>query len=383
MCGIVAIYNNSNSVDTNKLLNATKSLSHRGPDAQNIWISDNKNIGLGHARLSVIDLETGNQPISNADNTIYSIVNGELYGYEKIRDRLIEKGHKFKTNSDSEVILHLYEEYGLDFVSQLRGEFSIIIWDSNKKQMIAIRDRFGIKPLYYTKYNNGYYFASEIKALQMAGVPLKWDEENLYYSFHLMTHLQNKSLFHAVDQVAPGNLMIINEHGENMRQYWDFDYPEEKEQKYRKSDMEYIEEFKHVLEESVKLRLRSDVPLACYLSGGIDSSSVAGIAQKYLTKPLHTFTLAFEDCDYNEAIYARETAEKIGSVQHMVHVSADDLVDNFSDSIWSGETLAINAHVAAKFMLSKVVRNEGYKVVLTGEGSDEMLAGYPHFKKIS
>ena len=380
MCGIVGVFQNSREINAEKLLDATKALSHRGPDAQKIWISPNKNIGLGHARLSIIDLENGDQPLSNMNNTIHAVINGELYDYEKIRSKLKEKGYRFKTNSDSEIALYLYEEYGLNFVEHLRGEFSIILWDSNKRNLIAVRDRFGIKPLYYSQNNNDFYFASEVKALQKYGIPLQWDEESLYHSLFLVAPLQNRSLFAGVKQVPPGHIMIVNEKDFNIKQYWDIEFPKEVEIKSRKKDEQYIEEFKHILNESIKIRLRADVPIACYLSGGLDSSSVAGIAQRYLSTPLHTFTLAFEDDDYNEAIFARETSEKIGSVQHMIPVTANDLADNFADSVWHGETLVLNAHVAAKFMLSRVVRKEGFKVVLTGEGADEMLAGYPNFK---
>lgn len=380
MCGIVGVFQNSKEVNSEKLLEATKALSHRGPDAQKIWISPNKNIGFGHARLSIIDLEKGDQPLSNINNTIHAVVNGELYDYEKIRDKLREKGYKFKTNSDSEIALYLYEEYGLDFVHHLRGEFSILLWDSNKRNLIAVRDRFGIKPLYYFQNNNDFYFASEVKSLQKYGIPLQWDEESLYHSLFLIAPLQNRSLFNGVKQVPPGHLMTINEKDFNIKQYWDSEHPKESDIGNRKTDEQYIEEFKNVLEESIKIRLRADVPLACYLSGGLDSSSVAGIAQRHLNTPLHTFTLAFEDDDYNEAIFARETSEKINTIQHMIPVTANDLVDNFADAIWHAETLVLNAHVAAKFMLSKVVRKEGFKVVLTGEGADEMLAGYPNFK---
>lgn len=380
MCGLVGVYQNSKEVNYENLFEATKILSHRGPDAQKIWISEDKKVGLGHARLSIIDLENGTQPLSNINNTIHLIVNGEFYDYEKIRNKLKEKGYSFKTNSDSEIALYLYEEYGLDFVNYLRGEFSLLLWDSNKKNFIAVRDRFGIKPLYYAQKNNDFYFASEIKAIQKYGFPLQWDEESLYHSLFLVVPLQNRSLFLGVKQLPPGHIMIINEQDFRIKQYWDIEFPREELSSKRYKDEQYIEEFKNILDESIKIRLRADVPLACYLSGGLDSSSVAGIAQRYLNKPLHTFTLSFEDEEYNEAVFAQETSEKIGSIQHMVSVNADDLVDNFSDSIWHGETLIINAHVAAKFILSKVVRDAGFKVVLTGEGADEMLAGYPHFK---
>lgn len=380
MCGIAGFYSTTQTIHQDLLDGAAKALIHRGPDGQKSWLSHSKNVGLSHSRLSIIDLSTGDQPLHDSENQIHMIVNGELYDFEKIRADLIKKGHTFKTQSDSEIALCLYKEFGLDFVHHLRGEFALLLWDEPKKRFIALRDRFGIKPLFYSKINNSFYFGSEAKALFAMGVPASWDEESLYHNTYLPGGMPDKTLFHNIQPLPAGCILIANPDGVKIERYWDFSFDKE-DSKVRRQDAEYIHEFRTILEESVRLRLRADVPLACYLSGGIDSSAVAGIAQLYSERPIHAFTLSFEEKSYDEAQIAEETCKKIGAQFTPVPVSSQNLVDNFKDAVWHAETLAINAHVSAKFILSDVVRKAGYKVVLTGEGSDEILGGYAHFRQ--
>lgn len=382
MCGIAGFYSTTSTIHKEYLDAAAKALIHRGPDGQKSWLSSSGNVGLSHARLSIIDLATGDQPLHDSENQIHMVVNGELYDFERIRTDLIKRGHTFKTKSDSEIALCLYKEFGLDFVHHLRGEFALLLWDEEKQRFIALRDRFGIKPLFYSNKNNSLYFGSEAKALFSMGVPASWDEESLYHNTHLPGCMPDRTLFHDVYPLPAGCMLVATPNGMKIERYWDFSFNREEEQALlRRKDSEYIEEFRALLEESVRFRMIADVPVACYLSGGLDSSAVTGIAQLYSGHPIHAFTLSFEEKNYDEGPIAMETCEKIGAQFTPVSVSAQALVDNFKDAVWHAETLAINAHVSAKFLLSDIVRKAGYKVVLTGEGSDEILGGYAHFRQ--
>jgi len=381
MCGIFCAFGTPGNFDMETLIKATTTMKHRGPDENQYWMSDDKKVGLGHTRLSIIDLDGGIQPLHNEDNSIHTIVNGEIYDFESIRDMLISEGHKFKTASDSEVLLHLYEEFGLDSVQQLRGEYAFVIWDSNTNRLIACRDRFGIKPLYYSYQNGTLYFASEIKALIAAGVESIWDEETLYISTHILgIPLQNRTYFKNIFQVPPGHYVIANDYQYRTIKYWDFNYPK-KEMHSKINEKDAIKEFRNRFDEAVKLRLRADVPVGVYLSGGIDSCSILGTASKFSTSKIKAFNISFNDSLYDEASVAKEMAEYCNAEYVPLNINDDLLVDNFIDTIWHGETIMGNLHVVAKFLLSGHVRDSGYKVVLTGEGSDEILGGYPHFRK--
>jgi len=380
MCGIVAIFSRRTPIPTGAVEKATKSLHHRGPDGQRHWISPDSRVAFGHARLSIIDLTTGDQPIATEDERLRIIVNGEFYGYEPIQKELEGRGHRLRTRSDSEIALHLYEELGADCLRQLRGEFALVIWDSSNKRIFAARDRFGIKPLFYSLHEGTLYLASEIKALFAAGVPARWDGEIVYDSVDFGAS-QTRTLFKGIFQVPPGHYMVATEEDIKLTRYWDFDYPESTEPTPQRSDAEYAEEFRHTLDESIRLRLRADVPVGCYLSGGIDSCAVLGLAARHHPEPIRAFTLTFDRPEYNEGEIAREMAAKAQAQFFPIPIKQDDLADNFGDAIHQAETFCVNGHGVAKFLLSRAVRDLGYKVVITGEGSDEILGGYMHFRR--
>jgi asparagine synthase (glutamine-hydrolysing) len=380
MCGIVAMFSQRGVVAPEALENAVKALKHRGPDGQRHWIASDHRVGLGHARLSIIDLATGDQPIVNEDGTRRIIVNGEFYGYEPIQQELEEAGHRLRTRSDSEIALHLYEELGAHCLHRLRGEFAIVLWDSLNRTLFAARDRFGIKPLFYAFHEGTLYLASEVKALFAAGVPRRWNAESVYYSGGYGGN-QTSSIFESIHQVPPGHYLVATENNIQLKQYWDFDYPEEASGNRVRSDAEYVEEFRQVFDESVRLRLRADVPVGCYLSGGIDSCAVLASAARQLSGPIRAFTLTFDRPEYDESAIAREMAAKAKAEFFPVPIRQDQLADEFSDAILQSETLCVNAHGVAKYLLSRAVRDAGYKVVLTGEGSDEILGGYLHFRR--
>lgn len=380
MCGIVAFFSHTGPVSPAVLDRATRSLNHRGPDGQRHWISPDGRVALGHARLSIIDLVTGDQPIASEDESAWIVVNGEFYGYEAIQRELEHGGHHLRTRSDSEIALHLYEDFGVQCLHRLRGEFAFVLWDETHRTLFAARDRFGIKPLFYAFHEGTLCLASEVKALFAAGVPARWDAESLYHSTEFGGH-QGRTLFDGIFQVPPGHYLLATDKHVELNPYWDFSYPRSDKAAPLRHDADYAAEFRQALEEAVRIRLRADVPVGCYLSGGLDSCSVLGLAAKHHRLPIRAFTLTFDRADYDEEREAKEMAAKVGAEFFPIPIRQDDLADHFADAIAQSETLCVNAHGVAKYLLSRAVRSAGYKVVLTGEGSDEILGGYAHFRR--
>jgi asparagine synthase (glutamine-hydrolysing) len=380
MCGIAAFFSNSKPISAERLNRMTYILRHRGPDRRGIWLSPNQRAGLGHVRLSIIDLMTGHQPIANEDNRIHVAVNGEFYDFERKRRELEGRGHRFRTNSDSEIAIHLYEDYGAHCVQELRGEFAFVLWDEKNQTLFAARDRFGIKPLYYAVHGDTLYLASEIKALFAAGVPPRWDHE-YFYQHATGPAMPDRTLFDGVHQVPPGHYLTATASGMRILRYWEFNYPPANELAAdTRCESAYIEEFSAVFDEAVRLRMRADVPVGCYLSGGLDSCAVLGFASKYSKSPIQAFTLTFDRAAYDEGDIAREMAASTGASFHPIPIKQSDIADNFADAIWHSETLFSNGHGVSKYLLSRAVRDAGYKVVYTGEGSDEIFGGYIHFR---
>lgn len=338
-------------------------------------------MGLGHSRLSIIDLTGGDQPLANEDGSLHLVVNGEFYDFERIRADLQQRGHTLRTRSDSEIVLHLYEDFGTQCLPHLRGEFAFALWDASQQALFAARDRFGIKPLYYAWHQDTLYLASEVKALFAAGVPARWDHE--YFHQHATgPSLNDRTLYAGVHQVPPGHYLIATQYGCRLFKYWDFDYPTAVElARNRRDDASYIEEFRAVLDDSVRLRMRADVPVGCYLSGGLDSCAVLGLAARHASRPIQAFTLTFDQAAYDEGAIAREMAQHAGADFHPIAIHQSDLADHFAEAIGHAETLCYNGHGISKYLLSRAVRDAGYKVVFTGEGSDEVLGGYAHFRR--
>ncbi len=379
MCGIAAILSLGGRVDPDALGRAVRTLHHRGPDGHRSWIAPHGQVALGHARLSIIDLATGDQPIANEDGSAWIIANGEFYDYERIQRELEQGGHRLRTRSDSEIALHLYEDLGTQCVHRLRGEYGFVIWDDRARKLHAVRDRFGVKPLFYAVHDGALFVASEMKALFAAGVPARWDAEAMHFSVGFLP--PSRTLFEGVYNVPPGCCLTADAKGLSVAPYWDITYPPRDHGAPARPDAEYIEGFRAVLDDAVRVRLRADVPVACYLSGGIDSCAVLGLAARHRTDPVRAFTLRFGHEDYDEGAIAREMAAKAGADWVPIPIDQDALADNFADAIYFGEAPCVNAHFVAKYLLSRAVRDAGFKVVLTGEGSDEMLGGYAHFRE--
>lgn len=377
MCGIFAAMTRRGLAPERRDA-ALRSLQHRGPDGSGSWTSRDGRWTLGHTRLSIIGLNNGEQPMISPDGTVHLVVNGEFYGYREIRDRLRASGYRFTTESDSEIALHLYDERGMQAASELRGEFAVIIADERQQAMIAIRDRFGIKPLYYSIVNGEVFFASEIKALLAMGVPAIWDLEGATGGFG---RSHEKTEFAGISTVPPGCYAIAR-HGEvRIYPYWDWEIPTaEQMRRDTRSEAEVVADFRKALLDSVQQRLIADVEVASYLSGGIDSCAVLGLAQQSTDRPIRAFTLTFENPLYDEASIAEAQARHVGASYHPIPITGREIADAYADAVWHSETQMFNGHGVAKYLLSRAVRDAGIKVVFTGEGADEMLGGYPYFR---
>jgi asparagine synthase (glutamine-hydrolysing) len=374
MCGIVALYSPEKPIVPESLARATARLAHRGPDEQHHWTAPHGRVGLGHTRLTIIDLVTGAQPIASEDGRLRIVVNGEFYDHERIRHDLEDRGHRFRTRSDSEIALHLYEEVGAECLGHLRGEFAFVIWDEGNQTLFAARDRFGIKPLFYARVGGALYLASEVKALFAAGVPAGWDRESMFQSLFLCAD-QDRTLFKEVRQVPPGHHLIARAGSLRLSCYWDADYPRARDET-NQTEAACVEQVRSLLDEAVRLRMRADVPVGCYVSGGVDSSSVLGLARAHANDRVAAFTVAFDHPDYDESASARRTAAHVGADFWPVPVTTKESADSFVEAVGHGEMIHYNAHGAARFRLSRAVRRAGYKVVLLGEGADELFAGY-------
>ncbi|KAJ7502620.1 putative asparagine synthase [Mycena galericulata] len=385
MCGLTAVFHpnavSRPSVDgiKSELEASLELIKHRGPDSRGTYVSPDARIGLGHVRLAVIDLPTGQQPMSDEDDLIHCVVTGEIYDHDRIRAEMVQAGFLFKSKSDSELVVQLYKRDGINLLFSLRGEFAFVLYDVKRCLLFAARDRFGIKPLYYTISNGRVLFASETKAFMGFGWKAEWDMDSIVHNGDLG---DQRTVFKGVFKLASGHLALCGTSGYiRTERYWDLSYPAANTAPASTID-EMILKVRTLLMESVRLRLRADVPLAVYLSGGIDSSSVAGIATHLLREKdsnakVTAFTLAYiEDETTDESPIAARTAAHLGAEIHMVRATEATLVDVLEDAIWHSEQVNTTFHGAGKILLSNAVRSNGYKVALSGEGSDEIFGGY-------
>jgi asparagine synthase (glutamine-hydrolysing) len=376
MCGICGVINfdRRQQVERRVLDNMNQQMVHRGPDDSGIYLSEN--IGLAMRRLSIIDLPTGHQPLSNEDETLWLVFNGEIYNYQELRERLESRGHHFRSRSDTETIIHLYEEYGAECVKHLRGMFSFALWDTSKRSFFAARDRLGIKPFYYLHTSERLLFGSEIKSLlshprMKAEVNLTCLPEYLAFGYLAGT----ETFFAGVNKLAPGCTLEVNENGQlRIRQYWDLELTNEN---IRSRDY-YVETYRGLLEDSVRSHLMSDVPIGVFLSGGIDSSSIAALTTKIQRSPVETFSVGYEETAYSELLYARKVAVHLGSVHHEIRVGCQEFFDALPSVVWHEDEPAVWPSSVALYHVAKLAR-EHVKVILTGEGSDETLAGYTRY----
>jgi asparagine synthase (glutamine-hydrolysing) len=354
-------------------------MRHRGPDGSGVWQSKDGRVSLSHTRLSTIDLLSGAQPILNEDGTIIAVVNGEFYGFEAIRKELEGFGHRFRSRTDSEILVHLYERHGTSCLNQLHGEFAFVVWDEREQILFAARDRFGTKPLYFSESKGEVLFSSEVKGLEQAGVILSWDEQGFFEKFVFQTSLNGRTLFRGVCELPAGYYFLLKNGSSVVRPYWDICYPFEEDLAPLESDDSYANTLRELLDRAVQSRMRADVPVACYLSGGIDSNGILGLMTRHSTRPVQAFCLSFDDPALDEFDLAARSAAHLGADLAKVSVTDKSLASDFAQTIWHCENLIENANSVAKFALSRAVNAAGYRVVLVGEGSDEIFAGYPIF----
>ncbi|MCT2399936.1 asparagine synthase (glutamine-hydrolyzing) [Novosphingobium mangrovi (ex Huang et al. 2023)] len=390
MCGIAGLwsptrYSSETEAHAHKMADR---LYHRGPDGRGFHFDAANGLAMIHTRLSIIGLSAGDQPLygrkEDGTGSLVGTINGEFYDYKRLRGLLRTDGYEFNTKSDSEIALKLYDKHGLDFVEHLRGEFAFAIFDEAKQQLILVRDRFGIRPLFYHHGEAGFFWGSEMKAmLAHPDVPRDMcPKAQLHQMMQVM--VPGMTLFEGIHAIKPGHMLIVTRKGDEFeveeRRYWDAEFPLEG-QHDEFPDEVHIENVRQALVESITFRLEADVPVACYLSGGIDSCSIIGMAAAIQQSPVKAFTISFDDARYDEAAIATEMAEKAGADQDILTVKALDLYGkNFEDAIYYSERTFYNTLGVAKMLMSKHVREVGYKVVITGEGSDELFGGYAQFK---
>jgi len=377
ICGIAIPANVDRRVEEAVLVRMRDTLVHRGPDDAGVFLKDK--VGLGHRRLSIVDLGGGHQPMTNEDGSIHIVFNGEIYNHNDHRSMLEERGHRYRSVCDTETIIHLYEEFGSQAVEYLRGMFAFAIWDENRKRLLIARDRLGIKPVYYTLSDNGIlHFASEIKALLEAGAVVPELNYNAFADFAANRYTSGEeTLFRGVKRLLPGHTLVWQDGKLEIEKYWDVSFAKSNE---HLTDEQYVEQFGDLFNESVRLRLMADVPLGMFLSGGIDSSAIAGAMSNLVSDQIKTFSVAFDEREANELEYARMVARAFNTDHHEIIVSPEQFFSALPNLVYQEDEPIAHPSSVPLYFVSKLAV-EHVKVVLTGEGSDELLAGYDKYRK--
>ena len=369
-------------------------LVHRGPDEAGLF--DDGHAALAHRRLSIVDLTTGQQPLANEDRTVWVSFNGEIYNHADVRRDLEPHGHVYRTRSDTETIVHAYEQWGDECVHRFRGMFAFALWDAPKRRLLLVRDRLGIKPLYWTRVGDTVLFASEIKALFASGlIAPEANEAALPEALSTRYVAGDETLFRGVRKPLPGHLLVFEDGGVSVRQYWDVPTGRSESRHYDRGSADHddphvglqargdvVSRFRALLEESVRLRLMSDVPLGMFLSGGIDSSAIAALMARMIDRPLQTFSVAFDERAFNELEYARQVARAIGADAHEVVINDRDFFGALPRLVWHEDEPIAHTSSVPLYFVSALARQH-VTVVLTGEGSDELLAGYGKYPRIA
>ncbi len=382
MCGIAGAFHVDpmKPIDRAALTRMAAALAHRGPDGEGIHVEPG--VGLAHRRLAIIDLETGQQPLCNEDGSVWITFNGEVFNYVELRAELIKCGHVFRTHSDTETLVHAYEQYGLDFVEKLNGQFAFALWDRRCRRLVLGRDRVGIRPLFISTLPDGtLLFASECKALFARGdIAVRIDPAAVAQIAALWVPVPPRTAFMDVEELAPGTLLVIENGAHKLHRYWDVEFPDAAA--YETDPLPVWEErVRELLSDAVRLQLRADVPVACYLSGGLDSSILASLVKRHHNHELITFSVGFEDAAFDERKYQREMVAALGTDHREISVDARDIGDSFVESVWWAERPMTRSAPAPLLNLAGLVQSNGIKVVLTGEGADEIFGGYNIFRE--
>ncbi len=380
MCGIAGLVKlKQPAVEASLLRRMIDALAHRGPDDSGIFVD--ANVGLAHARLSIIDLTGGHQPMSVENGSLWITFNGEIFNYIELREELEKQGHRFKTRSDTEVILRMYLEKGEECVHSFNGQWAFAIWDARQRKLFLSRDRYGVRPLFYATSGDDFIFASEIKAIfTVPGVKREIDLLGLDQTFTFWVTLPPRTAFKDILQLPPGHSLTLKDGRVNVRQYWEPEYVSE-EELTPDSPGQRAEELLALMEDAARIRLRSDVPVGAYLSGGIDSTFTTALINRFAQDRLRTFSVAFEDSSFDESSYQDEASTFLHTQHSEIRCSAEDIGAIFPDVIWHAEQPITRTAPAPLYLLSRLVRENGVKVVLTGEGADEILGGYDIFKE--
>ncbi len=380
MCGISGVLKlDDGQADASQLGAMIATLSHRGPDASGVRLLGPA--GLAHARLSILDLQGGAQPMSAANARLWITFNGEIFNYIELREELVGKGYQFTTRSDTEVILHAYQAYGEECVHHLNGQWAFAIWDAAEQNLFLSRDRAGVRPLFYTQSRDSFLFASEIKALfACPEVGREIDPFGMDQIFTFWVTVPPRTAFKNICQVPPGHSLTVKGNSIRVQQYWSASYLRSGEVQNR-TEAELAEELLHLLQDATRIRLRSDVPVGAYLSGGMDSTLITALVGKVVGNRLRSFSIAFDDAQFDESSYQQEASSFLGTQHSTVSCSHADIAEAFPDIIRYTEQPLLRTAPVPMFLLSKLVRDSGFKVVLTGEGADEILGGYDIFKE--
>jgi len=381
MCGIAGILNlgGAGGIELDDVVRMVSILNHRGPDESGVYLDPH--VGLGHARLSIIGLADGAQPLANEDDTLWIVYNGEAFNYLELKDDLVRKGHRFRTSTDTEVVLHLYEEYGPKCLAMINGQFALAIWNTRTRELFLARDRVGIRPLYTCRVANRFYFSSEIKALfTNPEVPRQLDLQALSQVFTFWTTLNRKTVFTGIDELPPGHYLTVGAEPSKPEPFWTLPYYPP-EQRWSGSMDEAREELVHLVKDAVRLRLRADVPVGAYLSGGLDSSIITSLIARNFNNRLRTFSLSFQEAAFDETSYQQQLAGHLGTDHRQVLVDNDQIREHLPRVIWHSETPLLRMGPVPLYLLAGLVRENGFKVVLTGEGADEVFGGYNIFKE--
>ncbi|MFB3922082.1 MAG: asparagine synthase (glutamine-hydrolyzing) [Terriglobia bacterium] len=375
MCGICGIYNFETPAPADRatLKRATDAMVHRGPDDEGFFVDGA--VGLGNRRLSIIDLPGGHQPIANEDETVWITFNGEIYNYRELRPDLEKRGHRFRTVSDTETIVHLYEDYGPGCLEHLRGMFAFALWDGRAKRLLVARDRLGIKPLFYRQGQGRLVFASELRALrELVGQPLEIEPQSVYDFFGFRYIPAPGTFYRGVEKLLPGHYILADASGVRVERYWDI--PQEEDT--LRSEEDLAEEVVERLRESIRLRLIADVPLGVFLSGGTDSSAVVAFMSQLGARPLRTFSVGFEDPGYSELPHARRVAKHFATEHHELFLRPQDLAEELGHLVGFRDEPVAEPTDVALYRMARLA-SESVKVVLAGEGGDELFAGYPKY----
>lgn len=378
MCGIAGVARHSaNGVSVDTLGRMAAAIRHRGPDGYGFYVG--QRVGFAHLRLSIIDVGGGAQPLTNEDGQIIITYNGEVYNHPEIRRELEDRGHVFKTHTDTEVVVHGYEEWGVDVLHRLNGQFAFAIYDRIRERVFVARDRFGVRPLYYAQQNGDLFFGSEVKAILASGeIESAMDRRGVHEALTLWGSRPPRTTFSGIASLEPGTYGLWKDGALFLRRYYELDYPEAE-----KEPEDVIEQLDELMLRSVGMRMRADVPVGAYLSGGLDSSITSTLASRSSPQTLRTFSITFDDPRFDESAFQREVADRVGSIHSIAAIGQQDVALTFPKVLWHAETPLLRTAPVPIYHLAKLTKEAGIKVVLTGEGADELFLGYDLFKEVA